>query len=183
MKNVDLLKIKQSWDKLGGLTGFTFLMELRRNKRLIDNKIEELEFVREETPDYKKFRDEYLEARKEYADRDSNDRPVMTQMQGNPSAQTYLITKRLEEWAVKEKELVDKYKTTLDIMDQKNIDYNDALEQECNIDFYVVSEKEVPKNINNEQLDLIEFMIELDEDEVEKHQLKKLPKKTSKSKK
>lgn len=159
MKNKDLYVFMNNANKLSNLSGFNFVMELARNKRKAKAAIEVIEELKEELPEYLKFKTEYLKLREDFADRDEKGNPLMMNIPNQPGMQTYKITEKAKEFEVEEKKLEKKYKKVLEEQQQKFIDFNNALEADCTVDFLCVSEDAIPKNITVEQLELVEFMI------------------------
>jgi hypothetical protein len=66
-----------------------------------------------------------------------------------------------DEYLIAIEKVEKKYKKDVDIMNQKFTDYNELMTKPCEIEFYTVTEKALPKNISDEQMDLLSFMIEL----------------------
>lgn len=168
MKNRQLFSIIERWDELKELTGNEFLISLRKNKRMIDAHLEDVNFIKEESEEYKAFKKEYLELRKEYSDKDKEGNPKFMNVPQNPSLTTYLVSKRKVEFAKVEKDITEKYSKDIKANEEKFAAFEDALDLECGIIFTKIKPSSLPKAINNGQMDVIDFMIDFDESKTEK---------------
>lgn len=159
MKNHELYAIVQNADKLKSLSGYPFVFELNRNIKIVKDALNELELIREETSEYKEFKEKYLKLRESYADVDKDGKPVTVPIPNTNGMMTYQVTKKEKEFAVEEKKLETKYRKVLDIQESKWKDFNAAMEDDVKVSFYTVSEENIPKNVTLEQLQLLDFMI------------------------
>lgn len=129
---------------------------------MIDAHIEDVESIREESDEYKAFKAEYLEKRKEYADLDKDGNPKLTSLPQNPSMSTYLVKDREDEFKKVEEKMTKKYDKVIKANEEKLINFEKALDLPCGLTFITVKPEDLPE-LKNSQMDVIDFMLDLDE--------------------
>jgi len=161
IKNADLYQIRSKFNELKSLQGIRLVMALARNKELIEAEIKVLEAIKEDTPEYKDFKNEYLEMRKKYADKDEKGEPLLEVVPHTQNQTTYKVTKKEKSFQKSEATFLEKHKELLNLMDGKIKDYNEALNNNCSIKFHMVKEDDIPKTVTYGQFDAIKFMVDM----------------------
>lgn len=159
-KNRELLQFKADFDKLKALTGVKFVIKLNRNLKMVNDELEILEKLHEESEEVKTFREKGQQLYAEYSEKNPDGSPkteVAQSFQG--PINRFVLKKATEiELVAKVKALEEKYKKAIDTQAKKEQDYQDALEQEYKLEFKKVVEAEIPNSITVEQLGILTNM-------------------------
>ena len=163
IKNGDLRGLIESFDNLKSLTGFPFIKALYKNKKLIKDEMEILDEIKEESKDFKELGEKVNIIKIKYADKDSDGNPIAEDQEiGNGK-----IIKKLSLTKSNEKKLIDEIrkleednKNIIEAQRKREIEYIETLQKECSIEFHKIEESDIPKEINMEQLETVDFMVE-----------------------
>jgi len=153
MKNSQAITIYQNKESLNNLKGYAFCRAMHKN---FDKIKEELSFINEYVKPSKEFL-EFMDKKEEIIKKYSDGKPkqegeminynILKDKQGEYTEE---VTKLIEEY----KEAVEEFKA------QKN-NYEEALKAECEIDFVMLKESDVPEDISMEQMDLVMHFIKM----------------------
>lgn len=160
MTNKDAIKFLESWNKLRGLTGTLFLIQLKRNKMLIEKHLMSLKIGAQETEAYSEFKTIYLAEKEKYADLDEKGNPKMVQMPNNPNYSTYVITEKAADWEKVEKKLLKKYDKVIQEQEDIAKKEEELINSECTAMVTKFKPKTLPPNLSLEQLEAIEIMVD-----------------------
>jgi len=161
LKNADVLTFLREKHKLSGLTGHSFVLSFQKNVRLMKQRKEELEEIIKDTPEIIKYREKYLKAQEPFVMKDEKGQMLYDPMPGDPSKMIPRVNPaKADEWKKIEEKLEKDNEKHINVMQKKYDDYNKLMLEDCEIDFYKIPEKALPKNISTDQADMIDFMID-----------------------
>jgi hypothetical protein len=150
-----LINIKNILDKVSNYDGVDFAYTVFKNKRLIENKLMEVDFIKnvsQEIIEYENIRVGYCN---QYSKKDANGNPIIEN-------EIYLIEDdKKEEFKSKMDELYEKYKPFIDVR-QKQIEmFNEKMNKEIDFEFIKLKKEQLsPKVKTANDLEELSFMIE-----------------------
>lgn len=173
MKNHEMFSFVRGFEKFANLEGFQFVLLLNKNKRLFEGEIKDMQDTRENNPPFEEYKKKAQELLVKYADKDENGEPIIVPAQGVPGQGNYQINEHKDVFTVTHKALIKEYKDAIDKQTTLDEDFNEGLNKHIFIKPYMIKETLIPKDINNEQLNILFPLIQL-KDEV-KEPAKKEP--------
>ena len=165
MKNALLKTIIGLVPEAQSLIGRKFSSALYKNVRLMETQLKDINKLKEPSGKYKELMISYQEKRKEMADKDPDTGEPKTKEAVLPDgvkSTAYVITiparqkevdKFFEKLNKENGEEFDNYKKKIE-------EYQKFLNDECDIEFNMVEEKDLPENITVNQRFAFEFMID-----------------------
>lgn len=154
----DLNKIKKS--------GTEFCFMISNNKELIKNDIEKFENAKEKNPDYGLFIKEIEDLKVKHSNKDDKGEPIKIQ-KVNPNGQIGIYfdipDAENEESAFRKdvKKTQDKWKKAIDNQTRINIEFETKfLAKEYSGKLYKIKKEDLPKDMNQEEMDIIYPLIE-----------------------
>lgn len=146
MKNKDLFKFVDNFDKLSTLKGIKYTIAITKNYRKFKS---EVELFRDSIKNDKYI--EYLKYKEEiqikHSNKDENDKPIIIN-------NTYKIVDLIE-FNKDIDSLKLEYKDTIDDQLKSELELNKILEEDIEFKIYKLDEDDLPDNITPLQLDLI----------------------------
>jgi hypothetical protein len=127
MKNNDLLRFLEGTKDIE-VTDVKFNLVFLANKKLAQERVDEIREAAKPTKAFQDFEKERLEALKEMANKDEEGNP---KMKGNQ----YDIEGNEKKWEKKYKELESKHKEAIDERNKQVEEANKVAEEECDIEF------------------------------------------------
>lgn len=148
-----LIKAKKALDAVSNYDGLDFAYAVFKNKKLIDNKLMEVDFIKNVSPQIVEYEEKRVALCEQYAQKDEQGRPMF-------EGDLYVINEK-EEFRKKMDELYQQYETHINDR-QKQIDlFNQKMNQEVDLPFIKLTREQIPPQITTaKELDDISFMIE-----------------------
>ena len=159
-KNRDLQTFKAEFKKLKDLTGVKFVIKLNRNLNKINEELDLLEKLHEESEEVKDFKRKGQNLYSEYSEKNADGSPKTEVVQGfqGPINKFVLNKKKEGELSIKVKAIEKEYKKAIDTQNQKERDYQEAMNSDLKLEFVMVEERDIPKNITMEQMGILTNM-------------------------
>jgi hypothetical protein len=170
MKNREAKELLIGAKELGNLTGFAFVMAIADAKSRIRKEQEVLDAMVKPSKEFETYQEELRQSSKDHSRKDEDGNPK-TKTKENELGQIYVDEKGVpfqffdidpdKEAAHKKetKKLEKKNKLLIDEQTAKQKKYNDAMEEESTLELKEISEKQLPKNITLEQLEIASQLI------------------------
>ena len=159
MKNYEVINFVESFNELkvlGGTLGF--VKPIVKNFKLAQEHIEAMETMRSESKEYKTFLWEKETLIKKYSDKDETGNFITVDVPvGNKMFKEYSITNK-EEYEKEFSKLRDKYMDIVLAHVEKESNYNDSLQKDCNIQFVKINEEDLPKLTVGQLITIDEFI-------------------------
>ena len=158
MKRKDIPAILNALDDVSELKGVKFAFAVLKNRKIFESQIEEDKAIFEKilTPsdDFKEFETKRIELCVDYSEKDENGLPIIENEQ-------YKILD-FSKFDVELNILSEKHKEAIDARKKQIDDYNSLMEEELVLEFKKISIEELPNDVSEKQLRVLEFMIQLD---------------------
>lgn len=148
-----LTKAKKALDAVSNYDGIDFAYAVFKNKKLIDNKLMEVDFIKNVSPKIVEYEKKRVSLCEQYAQRDE---------QGNPMFEGDLfIINEKEEFREKMNELFQQYEESIKERQQQIDIFNEKMNQKVELPFIKLTKEQIPPQITTaKELDDIAFMIE-----------------------
>lgn len=148
-----LTNAKKTLDSVSNFEGSDFAYAVFKNKQLIDNKLMEVDFIKNVSPEVVEYEEKRVSICEDYAQKDDNGNSIIEN-------DVYIIIDR-DTFKIKMDELLEKYRPFVEER-QKQIElFNFKMNQVVNIPFVKITKDLIPPQINTaNQLESISFMIE-----------------------
>lgn len=148
MTNQKLFDLYKSLLTLKGLSGVKLSYAIARNKAKIKSEIESLEESIKPTQEIIEYEKKRIELCELHADKDDKEKPITVDnvyqgLDGNKAFEAQF------------KVLQEENKELLDVRQKQIDEYNSLLKEESKLELYKIDITEVPKEICNEQMDII----------------------------
>lgn len=160
MKNKDLLILLESKNSFLKLKGFKFVKTMYLNFKLIEEHLEIAKTYYNLLEKVNKFFEEKKELLSKYAKKDEKGEPIYSKQEDN--LLKFEIDSEDENFKNEMLKLVDKYKEDMEAFETVMKEFSTFIEQDCDINFHKINEKDVPQDISLEQLSLIADWIKFD---------------------
>ena len=148
-----LTNARKALDDVSNYQGLEFAYAVFKNKQLIDNRLMDVEFIKNVTPqvvEYEKIRVTLCE---NFADKDPNGKPIIEN-------DTYIISDK-DSFKIKMDELLEKYKPFVDERMEQIELFNKKMNDIVDFQFIKIKKEQIPPQINTaSELENISFMIE-----------------------
>lgn len=163
MKNIELLQlgenIKINLQKLKNYVGAKYSYCLARNISKINAEINHLQETIVPSNEYLEYDKARVAMCEEFAEK--NEDGTMKQAPNAYGQLEYIIDTTTVEWDSAITNLKNKYQDVLEKRDQQIQAYNELLEMDSNIDFYMIDMNDVPSDIGIDAMDIVQnFIIE-----------------------
>lgn len=163
LNNYQTKQLLAESSKLKDLSGFAFVMAIADVKRRITTEQKVLDELHEPSDAIKEYQKELGELNKKFSVKDDNGEPrIITETRGGQQLSYYDLDKDLIDDRKKEVEKLEKkYKKDLDEQKEKDERYDAAMKEYSTYKKAPLSEKQIPKNITLEQLELANYFIKI----------------------
>lgn len=152
MKNKELLALNQILNEYEKVKGKDFAYMVFKNKELIESEMKIFDKLKKEPhPEYQAFENERMVLCTIHSEKDENGTPVTYQNR-------YKI-KDMEAFNVEFVELREKYKSVIEDMEQSEREFNEFMENEATVELVKVNFKDVPNEIDADQLKKLKDII------------------------
>ena len=159
MKNYQAQNLLKEATKLNGLSGFAFAMGISKGKKHLLEEQEVLNDIAKPSDEYNKMIEESREIYKKYSLKNEDGTPK-TKKANNQ--EFFDIDERQREELVKEMAKFEKkHKTLIDEQIAKNEAYNKAMLEDSTFVPYEIAEKQMPKDITVEQMDIALYFFKI----------------------
>ncbi|MBN2617269.1 MAG: hypothetical protein JXR64_03030 [Spirochaetales bacterium] len=150
-------------DKLKSLNGFAFVMAIADVKRRIQREQKVLNEIIEPSEKFKEYQKELSEINRDYSKKDENGDPIIiTEIRYNQEISRYDFDEELKEEREKKKTALNKkYKSEIEEQKEKEKQYNEAMNEYSTLRKKELSEKQLPKNITLEQLEIAYYFLDI----------------------
>jgi len=157
MKNRDLFDYRKELNNVDYLKGKKFAFAVFKNKQLLDSELEAINSVKKIPNDeYTKFEQERTDLCVKHSEKDDNGAPKFNK--GQNGEQSFQI-KEMELFQTDYTVLSEKYKTTLEEVEENRKEFEEFLDNEAEVEFKKVDIDDLPDDISASFLDSISFMI------------------------
>ena len=156
-KNRDLQAFKNQFHLLKDLTGVKFVIKLNRNLKKVNDELEILEKIHEEDEGVKKFREKGQELYRDYSEKNDDGSPKTETVQTFQGPVQKFVTRKVDEAELREKlkGVEEKFKEDIELQNEKEKDYVEALNVDSDIKFDLIEVEEIPDKITVEQMGLL----------------------------
>jgi len=151
--------IKDFDDKMDYMFHQDFAFAVAKNKRELNNIIEDLEAIDEPSDEFKKYSEERIKLLRELAIKDENENPKT--IVGINNQLEYVIPDVDNNKSLKQ--LKEKYKEIIKERDNQFARYNEKLKDDSGFNPVMIPEKNVPKGLGMEALGAVIFMTNFNE--------------------
>lgn len=159
MKNYKAQNLLQLVDKLNDLSGFTFAMAIAKAKKLLMEEQEILNNIVKPSKEYEKLLEESRNIYKKYALK-NEDGTIKTKTVNNQDIFDIDKTK-IKELKDEIAKLEKKNKALIEEQSAKNVEYEKAMQEESTFLPFEISEKQMPKNITVEQMEIALYFLKI----------------------
>lgn len=148
-----LTKARKSLDTVSNYSGIEFAYAVFKNKQLIDNKLMEVDFIKNVSPQVVEYEEQRVGLCEQYAKKDETGKPIVEN-------DLYDIDNQ-EEFKGKMDELLNKYKPFVEERMKQIEIFNQKMNQQVELPFVKIKREEIPPQITTaKELEDISFMIE-----------------------
>lgn len=151
MKNLDLYRLKQALEGLGGVENVSFAYAVVKNLKLLEKEIEILEEVRKPSDEFtQEFQPKVDELVKKHSKKDEDGNPEQAD---GPQGATIQVDPANK--AKFEKEFAKLEKENKPLVDQRMVQlnkFNDLLQVEAEIELVKIKKEDLPENIKVAEL-------------------------------
>jgi len=157
MKNIEAQALLQDAAKLNGLSGFSFVLGIAKGKALLKQEQEVLEEMVKISKEFEEYQTEAREVNKKFSLKDENgDAKVKTiNYKDGQQLQFFDLDPEKEDERKKEiAKLEKKHKALIEEQKEKEKKYQEALQEESTLKLQEISEKQFPKDITVEQMEI-----------------------------
>ena len=165
VKRRKLVALENAFAAVGHLSGVKFVYGIGKNSKRIADDLELLrEGLRRPTKEYRECERKRADLCKEYATKDESGKPITMPTPGGQRGQEeYIGLVGNMEFDAAIDELEKEYKNEIDKRDALPDEYDDALDEEIEFEYYMISMDDVPEQITVSQLRSIMDVIKDDE--------------------
>jgi predicted RNA-binding protein len=148
-----LTKARKALNSVSHYEGIDFAYAVFKNKQLIDNKLSEVDFIKNVSPQIVEYEEKRVQLCEEFAKKDSNGKSIIEN-------DLYVIDNK-EMFKVKMDDLLNEYKPFVEER-QKQIEiFNNKMNEESKIEFVKIKKEQIPPQLKTaDELDGISFMID-----------------------
>lgn len=148
-----LTKARKALNSVSHYEGIDFAYAVFKNKQLIDNKLSEVDFIKNVSPQIVEYEEKRVQLCEELAKKDSNGKSIIEN-------DLYVIDNK-EMFKVKMDDLLNEYKLFVEER-QKQIEiFNNKMNEESKIEFVKIKKEQIPPQLKTaDELDGISFMID-----------------------
>jgi len=148
-----LTNARRALDNVSHYQGIEFAYAVFKNKQIIDNKLLEVEFIKNVTPEVVEYEEQRVKICEDFAKKDDNGKPIVEK-------ELYVITDQ-ETFRSKMVELFEKYKPFIEERQQQIELFNQKMNVPANVEFVKIKKEQIPPEIKTaRELEEISFMIE-----------------------
>jgi hypothetical protein len=148
-----LTKARKALNSVSHYEGIDFAYAVFKNKQLIDNKLSEVDFIKNVSPQIVEYEEKRVQLCEEFAKKDSNGKSIIEN-------DLYVIDNK-EMFKIKMDDLLNEYKPFVEER-QKQIEiFNNKMNEESKIEFVKIKKEQIPPQLKTaDELDGISFMID-----------------------
>jgi hypothetical protein len=147
-----LANARRALDKVSNYQGVEFAYAVFKNKQFIDNKLMEVDFIKNVSPEVIEYEQKRLKFCEDFADKDDEGKAIIEN-------DLYKITNK-DEFQKKMDELLEQYKTPVEER-QKQIEiFNEKMNMPSDLEFIKIKKEQLPQDIVARDLEEIFFMVE-----------------------
>lgn len=154
MKNKQILSLNQALKAVSNLSGIRFCYGVARNTIIVDREIEVFQTTIKASNDFIEYDTKRIELAKECAKKDDKGEPMIKD-------NSYILENQ-KEFDRKIELLKKDYKEAVEEREKQINAFNDFLEEESNVNLYMINFSDVPENINVGQMVGISCIIKHD---------------------
>jgi predicted RNA-binding protein len=146
-------KARKALTSVSHYEGIDFAYAVFKNKQLIDNKLSEVDFIKNVSPQIVEYEEKRVQLCEEFAKKDSNGKSIIEN-------DLYVIDNK-EMFKIKMDDLLNEYKPFVEER-QKQIEiFNNKMNEESKIEFVKIKKEQIPPQLKTaDELDGISFMID-----------------------
>jgi hypothetical protein len=151
-KRIELMTMLGNLRKVGNMKGFKLAYAVARNKRALELEDDALNNALASSDEHAEYEKKRLQLCEKYGEKDEA---------GNPKIEKgrYVGLHTIPEWKKEHDDLTEEYKDVLEAERQKKVDYNNMLEEEIEIDMFMVGIDQIPQDVTVDQMDALMLMI------------------------
>lgn len=148
-----LTKHRKSLDEVSDLQDVDFAYAVFKNKQLIDNKLTDVDFIKNVSPQVIEYEEKRVKMCENYAQKDNDGNPIIEQ-------DVYVITNK-DEFKTQMDELLNQYRPFIEERQQQIELFNQKMNEPVELPFVKVNKNSIPRQIATaNELDKISFMID-----------------------
>ncbi len=148
-----LTNAKRALDNVSNYQGLEFAYAVFKNKQLIDNKLMEVDFIKNVTPEVIEYEEKRVKLCEEFANKDDKGMPIIEK-------DLYIITDK-DTFKTKMDELLTQYKPFVEERQRQIELFNDKMNSQVDFQFIKIKKEQIPAQVQTaRELEEISFMIE-----------------------
>lgn len=149
-----LLDIKEILNSCENYDGLDFAYAVVKNKQLVEDKLKEVDFIKNVSPQIIEYENKRIELCETFAKKDSDGNPIIDDG-------LYILNENKDEFDNLMTDLINNYKYYIDER-QKQIDlFNQKMNEDIELSFFKIKKEQIPSEITtSKELDKISFMLE-----------------------
>ena len=148
-----LINVKKSLDKVSEYQGVEFAYAVFKNKQFIDNKLMEVDFIKNVTPEVIEYEEKRVKLCEEFARKDDNGKPIIEN-------DIYMIGDQ-DTFKGKMSDLLNEYKPFVEDRQRQIELFNQKMNMPVELQFIKIKKNDIPLQLNTaKELEDISFMIE-----------------------
>lgn len=150
-----LANARKSLDEVSNYEGLDFAYAVFKNKQLIDDKLMEVDFIKNVSPEVIEYEEKRIKLCNDYSKKDTNGKTMIEN-------DLYIIEdKDKEEFKTKMDDLLSQYKSSVEDRQNQIEIFNQKMNLPVNVPFVKIKKEQIPSQINTaKELEDISFMIE-----------------------
>jgi hypothetical protein len=155
MLNYQLLRVKESLDKVSDYEGVEFAYAVFKNKKLIEEKLREFQFIGIVKPEIIEYENKRINICKELSKKDEHGVPIIDQ-------DNFVIDEpNMESFQTKLTELYNEYKIVVDERRDQIKNFDKLMNEETDVQFVKIQRKDISPQLKTaNELEELSFMIE-----------------------
>lgn len=158
MTRSELFTFIEKLDKIKNLKGVKFNYIIDKNKKLIQQEIEDIKKVIEPTEKFKEYENKRVEILTEFADKNPDGSPKLTQ-EANGIIK-FEIDPDNKKFQKAINAHIEEYKEVIQDRDKQMFEYNNFLAETADISLFKFKLTDIPEDIIGEQFEVISIFIE-----------------------
>lgn len=149
----ELFKMLNGFKKVENLPGESLAWAIMRNKKAIEAELREVQKIVQLTPEIEKYENGRIAICKKYCEKNEKGGAVIKNGKYAGLDENPEFEKAIDEYKKENQKVVN-------LIDQTQKNYEKAIKEEIEFDFYTVKKDNLPQNITPAQLEVISIFVE-----------------------
>lgn len=158
MKRNELISLLDNLEKVKNLTGVKFNYILDKNKKLIQQEIEDMQKQAEPNEKFQDYEKKRLELLTKFAEKEKDGSPKFEQSGG--MVRFDIPEKEMKKFQEEMNKLIDEFKPEITARDKQLIEYDKFLQEKIDLKFHLLKLEDISNDITGEQFEAISVFVE-----------------------